>query len=156
MQIYVDMDGVLADFDRHYLRTFGKVPTRPGGTDWKAIRVHEGFYAGIPPMPDMNVLWGYLRPHKPIVLTGIPSNVPEAKANKQEWIKKYLPLDTKVIYCQAKNKYKNCLPGDLLIDDYDKHKQAWLSAGGLWIDHTSAKFTCAQLYALEIYPEEWR
>ncbi len=150
MQIYIDMDGVLADFDSHYLRTFDKVPTRPGETDWKAVRAHKGFYRHIPPMHDMSTLWDHLCRYKPIILTGIPASVPEAAENKMEWARIHLPLDTKVICCQAKDKHKQCLPGDLLIDDYEKHKQAWLDAGGIWITHTNARFTCARLYALGI------
>ena len=150
MQIYVDMDGVLADFDRHYLRIFGYAPTRPGGVDWKAVRAHKGFYGAIPRMPDLDVLWDRLYPHNPIVLTGIPSNVPEAEANKREWLTKHLAPDTKIICCLAKDKHTHCQPGDLLIDDYERHRKAWLDAGGIWITHTSALDTCAQLDALGI------
>ena len=150
MQIYVDMDGVLADFDRHYLRIFGYMPVRPGGTDWKAIRGHEGFYQGIPEMHDLGVLWDRLYPHKPIVLTGIPQQVDEAEANKREWITKHLTPDTEVICCAAKDKATYCKPGDLLIDDYEKHRQRWLDAGGVWITHINAKATCAWLTELGI------
>ena len=149
MQIYVDMDGVLADFERHYLDTFGKVATRPGGTDWKAVRAHEGFYLSMPPMPDMDVLWARLRPYNPIVLTGIPQQVEEAPANKRAWLNKHLP-DVPMIACMAKDKAKYCAPGDLLTDDYERHKHLWLIAWGLWITHYSAKSTCTRLAAIGI------
>ena len=150
MQIYVDMDGVLADFNRHYLRIFGYTPKRPGGTDWKAIRAHEGFYATIPRMPDLDVLWDRLYPHKPIVLTGVPSSVPEAEANKRAWLVKHITPDTEVIYCRAKDKHTYCQPGDLLIDDYERHRLAWLDAGGVWITHKSAQNTCERLTEMGI------
>ncbi len=150
MQIYVDMDGVLADFSRHYLRTFGYVPKRPGGTDWKAVRAHKGFYQGIPPMKDLDVLWARLAPYSPIVLTGIPSSVAEAEANKLEWIVKNLFTMPEVICCRAKDKANYCLPGDLLIDDYEKHQHLWLAAGGHWITHISAEATCLRLTLLGI------
>ena len=149
MQIYCDMDGVLADFDAHYLRIFGYVPTRPGGTDWKAVRAHPGFYATIPPMPGLSALWNRLSPHGPIVLTGLPS-WPHAEAEKREWINRHLPPRTHVICCRAADKHQFCRPGDLLIDDYPRHKQRWLDAGGVWITHVSAQSTCAQLTALGI------
>ena len=150
MQIYVDMDGVLADFDRHYLAIFGYTPTRPGGVDWEAVRAHEGFYQTIPPMPDMEALWGRLWPYKPIVLTGVPEQVGEAGDNKRAWAQWHLPQDTKIICCPAKYKFRHCRPGDLLIDDYEKHQQKWLDAGGIWITHISAADTCARLDALGI------
>ncbi len=150
MQIYVDMDGVLADFDAHYLRIFGYTPTRPGGTDWKAVRAHEGFYATMPPMPDLDVLWSRLYPHNPIILTGVPASIPEAEGNKLEWIVRNLPSMPEVICCQAKDKANHCLPGDLLIDDYEKHRLVWLDACGIWITHTSARNTCARLDELGV------
>ncbi len=150
MQIYCDMDGVLADFDAHYLRIFGYTPIRPGGADWKAVRAQLGFYATIPPMPYLDALWERLCPHNPIVLTGIPSNVPEAEANKREWIARHLPPRTHVICCRSADKATYCKPGDLLIDDYPRYKQRWLDAGGVWITHVSAQSTCAQLTALGI------
>jgi hypothetical protein len=152
MQIYVDMDGVLADFDKHYLKTFGKVPMRPGGVDWKAVREHKGFYQSIPQMPDLDMLWDRLYPYKPIVLTGIPSSVAEAEAedNKREWCKRHLTPDTEIITCRAKDKHTFCQPGDLLIDDYEKHRQLWIDAGGLWITHINARATCAWLTELGI------
>ena len=41
-------------------------------------------------------------------------------------------------------------PGDILIDDWEKHKDAWVNAGGIWITHTSAKDTIEQLHNLVI------
>ena len=150
MQIYVDMDGVLADFDRHYRRTFGSVPTRPGGADWKAVRAHKGFYLGIPPMGDLDVLWARLAPYNPIVLTGVPASVEEAEGNKLEWIVKNLNTMPEVICCAARDKADYCLPGDLLIDDYERHMQLWLDAGGRWITHVSAEATCLRLMLMGI------
>lgn len=150
MQIFCDMDGVLADFDAHYLRIFGYKPKRPGGTDWKAVRAHEGFYTTIPPMPGLKALWDRLSPYNPIVLTGVPPQVEEAEANKRGWISRHLPLGTPVICCRARDKYQFCRPGDLLIDDYEKHRQHWLNAGGFWITHTSAAATLEQLTEMDI------
>ena len=41
------------------------------------------------------------------------------------------------------------VPG-ALIDDYERHRQRWLDAGGIWITHVSAKTTCAWLTELGI------
>ena len=36
--LYVDLDGVLGDFDAHYKATFGAAPNRPLGDDaWAKI-----------------------------------------------------------------------------------------------------------------------
>lgn len=144
-QIYVDMDGVLADFHSHYEKHFG---LRPDdyllNVDWKAVGTIKDFYLNIPPMPEMWELWDYLAPHRPIILTGIPRSVPDAISNKEGWVKKHLPSAT-VICCLSNEKYKYCFPCDILIDDRDRYKQLWVDAGGVWITHTSAKDTIDQL-----------
>jgi len=155
MQIYVDMDGVLADFDRHYLAIFGYAPTRHGGTDWKAVRAHKGFYQSMPVMPDASVLWSRLYPrYRPIVLTGVSEHVPESEENKRSWTQWNLAPDTKIICCPAQYKFRHCLPGDLLIDDYEKHQQKWLDAGGIWITHTNAAvcaaWSCSRVNTLPV------
>lgn len=152
-QIFVDMDGVLADFDSHYEAVFGVRPDKAiDNVDWQRVRDHKGFYGDIPPMADMRELWRFLRliRPQPIVLTGIPYSVEEAEANKRGWVREYLG-DVQVIGCKSKDK---CLyiknPGDVLIDDWEKHKQAWIDVGGRWITHVSAKETVRQLIEIGI------
>ena len=101
-------------------------------------------------MADLGALWDRLSPHKPIVLTGIPEAVEEAEANKREWIARHLPPGTLAICCRAEDKAIFCRPGDLLIDDYPRHRQRWLDSGGIWITHTSAQNTIARLDDLGI------
>jgi hypothetical protein len=36
-------------------------------------------------------------------------------------------------------------PGDILIDDFDKYRDLWIKAGGIFIHHTSA---VASIHAL--------
>ncbi len=150
MQIYVDMDGVLADFDGHYEKLFGYIPVRPGGCDWKLVNGVEDFYLTMGEMPDLNTLWDRLYLHNPTVLTGIPRQIDAAENDKRRWANVHLPPGTQVICCQAKDKYRYCKPGDLLIDDYSRHKPAWLNAEGIWITHTSAIDTCRQLDSLGV------
>ena len=52
--IWLDMDGVLADFDGHYQACFGVKPTRwpePDTVDWKLIAAVPDFYLNLPLMP---------------------------------------------------------------------------------------------------------
>ena len=42
MTIFVDMDGVLADFDQHYENVFGVLPSRVAdNVDWKQVRIEQ-------------------------------------------------------------------------------------------------------------------
>jgi hypothetical protein len=74
VQVFVDMDGVLADFDRHHEAGFGTRPCRiADNVDWQAVRGIKDFNLNIPPMTDLEALWARIRHHNPIVLTGIPT-----------------------------------------------------------------------------------
>lgn len=146
MTLFVDLDGTLADFDAHYEALFGLRPCKiADNVDWKAVRGVKDFYLGMPPLPDMRQLWDYVAPHKPIILTGVPKSVEEAPGNKVGWVRKHLGPDVEVRCCPSKEKSLHCKPGDILIDDWEKHKHLWLAAGGVWITHVSAERTIDDL-----------
>ena len=148
-QIFCDMDGVLADFDRHHEDVFGfRSGTHADNVDWKKIREIKNFYLNIPPMLDMDYLWNFIESVEPIILTGIPSSVKEAADNKIAWVRKHLGSQVTVRCCLSKEKYLHAKPGDILIDDWEKHKQLWVNAGGIWVTHIDARSTVLQLKSI--------
>jgi 5'-nucleotidase len=71
LQLFVDMDGVLADFDAHHAAVFGIRSSKlTDDVDWEKVRGITGFYSEMPPMVDMHVLWEYISKYKPILLSG--------------------------------------------------------------------------------------
>ena len=151
MTLFVDLDGTLADFDAHYEALFGLRPCKiADNVDWKAVRGVKDFYLGMPPLQDMRQLWDYVSPLKPIILTGVPKLVQEAPGNKVAWVRKHLGPDVEVRCCLSKEKALHCKPGDILIDDWEKHKHLWLAAGGVWITHVSAEQTIDDLWKMGI------
>jgi hypothetical protein len=151
MTLFVDMDGVLADFDLHYEAVFGIRPSKADdNVDWAAVRAVEGFYAAIPPMADLPELWARIERYRPIVLTGIPKSVEEAAANKQAWVANHLGPHVEVRCCRSSEKCLHARPGDILVDDWTKYMGRWLAAGGRWITHRSAAETINALDALGI------
>jgi hypothetical protein len=121
LQLFVDMDGVLADFDAHHETVFGIRSSKlTDDVDWEKVRGITGFYSEMPPMVDMHVLWEYISKYKPILLSGVPSLVEEATENKRHWARKYLGPDVEVICCKSKDKCLHMKAGDVLIDDWDK------------------------------------
>lgn len=148
-QLYVDMDGVLADFDQHYENTFGYRSCKlSDNVDWKAVRAAKDFYLNIPPMADLEVLWKRIERYTPIVLTGVPYSVQEAPDNKKAWVAKNLGDHVEVICCKSAHKSHVTKPGDILIDDWEKYRHLWVARGGVWITHTSAVNTSLSLDAM--------
>lgn len=146
MQLFVDMDGVLADFDAHHEAVFGVRPCKiADNVDWQKVRAVSGFYEAIPPMADLPELWAYISAHDPIVLTGVPSSVEEAPDNKRAWVRKHLGAHVEVRCCRSSDKCLNASPGDVLIDDWTKYRAKWLGVGGRWITHRNAADTILAL-----------
>ena len=110
------MDGVLADFDRHYIDTIGPLPPRDDpnrDVDWSRINDVE-FFANIPPMPDAHELWNYVgHLHGgAIILTGCPKTGRErAERNKREWVCRHLGEGIEVRTVLSKDKCCHCQPG---------------------------------------------
>lgn len=146
MKLFVDLDGVLADFDTGYEQVFGYRPDKvKDDVDWQAVRRHQGFYENLPPMPDLDALWASVAPLNPTVLTGVPKSVEEAPENKKAWVRKNLGSDVPVICCLSKEKSLHCVGDSILIDDWDKYRHLWLAKGGIWILHQSAEQSISEL-----------
>lgn len=150
MRVFLDMDGVLADFDRGYAARFGVRPDKlTGAIDWKAVRGAGAahLFRDLPPMPDLDRLWRFFAPYAPTILTGIPDSVPEAAANKRAWVEKHLG-DVPLIACRSRDKCLHGAPGDVLIDDWEKYRARWTGMGGHWITHVSAVDSIRQFEAI--------
>lgn len=149
MEFFVDMDGVLVDFDTGYYNAFGVRPSiHDDNVDWELVRAHQDFYLHLPPMPDFQELWSFLKPLQPVVLTGVPKSVEPACANKTAWAKKHLGDDVEVRCCRSSEKCLHAKPGSVLIDDWEKYKDKWVNTGGIWITHKSAEDTIRQINVL--------
>lgn len=153
MRIFLDMDGVLADFDAGYEKRFGVRPDKASdNVDWQLVRSTPNFYRDLPPMPDCyDLLLGLsklgIRLTSLTILTGVPANVPEALANKRAWVEDHIP-PIPIIGCRSKEKCLHGQAGDVLIDDWDRYKGLWEGMGGHWITHTSAASSLQQLREL--------
>ena len=149
-RLFLDLDGVLADFNRHYHDCFGVWPDAAlDNVNWLAVAGWEDFYLGIPPMPDYQVLWQWSLPHSPSILTGIPHSVErQATANKRAWVERWLHPMPPVFTCRSRDKARYCSPGDILVDDRERYRPLWEAAGGIWITHRSAAESVAALSLL--------
>lgn len=150
MTIFIDLDGVIADFDGGYARLTGAVADkRVDNVDWNLVNAADRFFYRLKPLEDLK-LWHYLKEKNPVVLSGAPRTVPHAMHDKHCWGTDWLGNHVPLITCQSKNKSLYCSPGDLLIDDWTKYQHLWINRGGVWITHTSADDTIRQLKEMGI------
>ncbi len=158
-RIFIDMDGVLADFLRgieapEYL---GEPLTsdEEGRTTYdnaKEELTNKRLFRNLPPMVDMYDLLAYVRhcetPWEILTAAG-HVNRELVVFDKNEWIKRYVDPSV-VVNCTFTGTQKAgyAYPGSVLIDDRPKNIKAWEEAGGIGILHTSAKNTINALKSL--------
>lgn len=147
-QLYLDCDGVLADFDAGARAVLGTSPKlfqdRYGpGRFWKRLATAPDFYFSLPLLPDAMELFDAVRHLDPIILTGLPRGGWAAN-QKVRWAAQHFP-GTRIITTMASDKRDHAKPGDVLVDDLLKHRHLWEEVGGVFIHHTSAATTLAEL-----------
>lgn len=153
MQLYLDCDGVLADFDSGATELLGMPPRvfekRCGlPAFWREIARYPDFYGTLPLMPDAMILFEAVRHVDPIILTGLPRGK-WAAPQKVRWAAEHFP-GTRILTVMAVDKRNHCRSGDILVDDQLKHAHLWQDAGGIFVHHRSAEQTLAKLSALGV------
>lgn len=146
--IFVDMDGVVADFDTFVSELLGrKVGWHQSKFDltneeWEKLTTVYRLYYQLPLMPDATKLIAYVKSlstrfHVQF-LTAVPrrTTMPDARADKQAWVDRYFPGMKMDIGPFSYDKQKWCSPGDILIDDRPSNIEEWTRAGGIAIYHT--------------------
>ena len=148
MKLFLDLDGVLADFDRGVQAVTGKRPEElPLREMWRALAKAPDFYNTLEFMHDAEELWEFCRPFRPTILTGLPLGS-WAPAQKERWVRRMLGADVPIITCMSRDKHKYSGPGHVLVDDREKTREAWERAGGIFIHHTGARRSIAALKRL--------
>ena len=150
-KIYVDMDGVLVDFDGGYEKLTG-MTTREADKKgpeffWKPIsKAGAKWWITLNWMPDGKQLWDYVKKYNPELLSA-PSREEASKMGKRIWVKRELP-GAKLILRSADKKQEFASPTSILIDDREKNIEQWEAAGGIGILHTDASSTIKKLKEL--------
>lgn len=151
--LFLDCDGVLADFDLGAERVLGMNPTAfqkrfGNGEFWKRLAKTPSFYATLPPMPDAHTLFAAVKHLKPTILTGLPIGK-WAAPQKVTWAAEHFP-GVPIITCMARDKHRFMTGGDVLVDDRETHRAIYEAAGIVFVHHTSAAESIRQL--AEIFP----
>ena len=152
-QLYLDCDGVLADFDAGAEAILGLKPRAFEqryniGKMWAKLAGAPDFYGTLPLMPGAMELFEAVRHLNPIILTGLPRGN-WAAGQKVRWAAEHFP-GTRIITCMAVDKRKHAKHGDVLVDDMLKHRQLWEEAGGVFVHHRTVPETLQELR--ELFP----
>lgn len=144
--IYLDMDGVVADFQIVADNLLGR-EVRWGQSDitdeeWKFLATVPNLYYNLPELDGATDLFNHAKSFRLPVkfLTAIPraTSIPEAKDDKIRWINDRFPGTDVLFGPYSKNKWKHAKFLDILVDDRPSNIVEWKSKGkGIAIHHTN-------------------
>ena len=139
-RLYLDLDGVMADFDAHFPNEFG-ADHRAMADDamWERINAHPSYFEDMPMCEGAADFFELVRHYDPIILTACPrTNYQNVAMQKRRWVRRHLGDCTMLPVMGGHNKWLFMHePGDVLIDDYAKNCAPWEKAGGIAILHKS-------------------
>ena len=157
--IFIDSDGVLANFSLYCLTHYGKLPEESGSDRaakakfWAWVQRHndtvEPFFASLPKMPNADALVEFCLENfnNVKVLTASGHTPKDGAAQKISWYKKFYPTLEVIVVAKSPDKAAYATPRTILVDDRAKSIDPWVAAGGIGILHTSVDDTIEQLRA---------
>jgi 5'(3')-deoxyribonucleotidase len=164
--IYLDLDGVLADFSSAAREVLNKsqdnldINGRWPDNDWNKIRNHKHFYRTLPLMPRAYEMVALARGFRDTLgwelymLTAIPhkNDMHHVFHDKIDWVNEHFS-DIRVHFGPySEDKQYHCTPGDILVDDRTSNCEEWRSKGGIAVkvgsNYALALNELAQLYIL--------
>jgi len=155
-KIYLDMDGVICDFNSKFKEMFNVSPAsaesrrRFGDLFHKFINANA--FATLNKMPDADDLLNYLKtievPIEMLSSTARPSSNASISRQKQIWLDKHGITYPAIFVPGASLKAQYADKNSILIDDTEGVIDAWNKAGGTGILHKDALTTISILSTL--------
>ena len=156
--LYLDMDGVIADFDEYAARTLGIPPSSGIYPEevWYKLASNVRLYRDLIKTSYADQLvdeckdLAATKEYNLLFLTAVPkgNDVKWAFYDKVVWAQNYFPGIPVHFGPFSKNKWQHCQPGDILIDDRLSNIEEWRVAGGIAIHHTNIEATLYELSRL--------
>lgn len=151
-KIYVDLDGVLADFNGHARTVYGLSDSvLKSNKIWDYITQYqknsnkEWFY-DLPLMNDAMQLWDYVKDYSPTILTATGWEYEKVSEQKRKWVEKHFGSDIPVITVpKSEDKAKYATADSILIDDSERSINPWIQNKGIGILHKNSTQTIKDL-----------
>lgn len=156
MKIYLDMDGVLTDFDKRYVELFGERPFDPeenrehfwnnwkqfvDGNNFEDLEVHPDAYALMQVVNSLKV------PYEILSSSGGGYSHDEVIRQKKVWLAKH-GFDVYANFVPGgRHKAKFAKPDHVLVDDMKRNIELYRENGGAAIHHTNVGDTVRELIA---------
>jgi 5'(3')-deoxyribonucleotidase len=142
--IFLDMDGVIADFMSAALGALGRSETPEQITTWRCYeqlatseaefwdaqkRDHD-FWYNISPYPNIGLFIDCMRSYADVYFASSPSLHPNCASHKMAWLRNHVGAWTYDRVMLGKPKHLLSGPGRLLIDDFHTNVDNWVKEGG--------------------------
>lgn len=133
--LYLDLDGVFADFDKKFFQLSGSWPHEVTKKDlWKIVNSVDDYFYSLELIPGSDLLWNYCKQFHPKFLTGLPSQQ-SGKDQKIRWVAEKFGVDWETIVVPKRDKQLYSSPDSVLIDDTMVNIEQWTLKGGIGIYH---------------------
>lgn len=144
--IYIDMDGVVADFDKLVSTLLGRKigwgVADITSEEWESISKIDNLYYKLDLIPESTMMVALCKSFSTrfdvSFLTALPrqSTMISARRDKIDWANKYFPGIPVNFGPYSADKQKWCTPGDILIDDKPENVEQWTKKSGVAVHHT--------------------
>ena len=156
--IYLDMDGVLCDFEKKFTDLYGflslaKRDRKQWSTDWEDFITQRHAFEKLEWFPGGQELLSYIRKHPSIHVEILSSSGgerfhDEVTAQKIKWLRNHGINYKANIVPGRKHKKDWARPDAIIIDDTPDVISSWNKAGGIGILHKDVKETIKRLDTL--------
>lgn len=159
-KIYLDLDGVFADFHNKTKSLCGHDYHEDPKNLWRLVESVDNFFLSLDPLPGSQEMFRQIKEmadEKNLeieFLTALPllkGKLQTAPSDKRTWVFKYLCPETRVncvTNWRHKKHYTSPESRTILIDDMSRNIVDWEQAGGIGILHVSPEDTLKRLTSI--------